>query len=205
MLFPLMALGGPQLPAAAAGSSGLRDELLYSLNSFFFLRESPPVLLCLHWLLCRILFRCVCSAGLEGEICLPCPDGASCPGDERFEDKVNSTAGFWRSNEPVFSEEANLFCAALRNIENPIPARAGTCPVFRPCEPVAACLGNNTCKTGYTGERCMDCVKADKDKKITGYYRVNGEVRLRFLSIGTLRATQTCAQADGYTYTYRLM
>lgn len=39
-------------------------------------------------------------------------------------------------------------------------------PQAVPCEPQAACLGENDCALGYTGERCKDC--------ITGFYRRAG-------------------------------
>lgn len=114
---------------------------------------------------------CRHAAGLEGEKCLPCPAGGVCPGDERFKDLVRSQAGFWRLNATVDppSEAAQLFCQEERKLIV-IAARDGTCPVLQPCEPVDSCLGNNTCKYGYVGERCSQCLPGK-------FYRVNGEVR----------------------------
>lgn len=83
---------------------------------------------------------------------MSCPQGAMCPGDERFTDLVNSTFGFWRTNFTVDSAEAGSFCDAPRRITR------GECPAFQPCEPVEACAGNNTCVYGYEGPRCAQCL-----------------------------------------------
>lgn len=112
------------------------------------------------------LFFCP-SAGLEGEKCVACPQGGNCPGGERFFDLMTATAGFWRYNASLDSETAELFCDTERKL-NLIPARSGTCPAFRPCEPPEACLAGNLCSLGYEGERCAFCLAGK-------YYRVNGE------------------------------
>jgi hypothetical protein len=97
-------------------------------------------------------------------VCLPCPQGGACPGDERFVDLVNSTHGFWRTNWTVDSEEAGSFCAPERRLSRV----AAGCPSMQPCEPVSSCLGNNTCAYGYDGPRCIYCLPGK-------FYRVNGE------------------------------
>ena len=99
--------------------------------------------------------------GLDGEVCLACPTGGVCPGSERYVDLLNSTAGYWRSDVPVDTSDASM-CDAPRRLTRT------ACPVLRPCEPAAACLGGNTCAEGYVAERCAACLPGK-------YYRMNGE------------------------------
>ena len=96
--------------------------------------------------------------GVVGETCLGCPVGAACPGGELSTDLVRSLPGFWRVNVSAPSAA----CAAA--------GRQGRtefgCPVLQACSPAGACLGNNTCATGYTGSRCATCQD--------GYFNSNG-------------------------------
>ena len=96
--------------------------------------------------------------GLQGELCLFCEEeeaGAICPGGERFFDKIYSDAGWWRTNDTTPSDRCH-------------EERQGRqqCPVFQPCEPDFACLGDNECHHAYTGSRCSDCA--------SGYFRLGG-------------------------------
>jgi hypothetical protein len=110
-----------------------------------------------------LVYQCVKDEyGLDGEVCLKCPQGATCPGGERFVDRVNATAGFWRLNKTVDDSLAVMFCDAPRRQTRAV------CPVFLPCGPPEACLQDNVCADGYEGERCAYCLAGK-------YYRVNGK------------------------------
>ena len=130
----------------------------------------------------RIQLQCeVGYYGQNGEICVPCPLGAQCDGPVCEEYHIDgsllgtckryrepySLEGFFRVNLPANTAECPTDRADRQVSEEHLPELVGTCPVFLPCEPTDACLGNNTCATGYTGERCSQC--------LLGYYRVGGE------------------------------
>ena len=123
--------------------------------------------------------------GQVGEYCEPCPQGAVClSGADQGcavwgSDPVRciefvepfSMAGWW--SEPV--PTSDRFCHGPRQaganglhpLGRPFPYNL-TCPRMLPCEPSSACTGNNTCKYGYDGYRCKDCLKGE-------FYRVAGE------------------------------
>lgn len=107
-----------------------------------------------HW---AELAESICTLdyyGQVGELCLPCPRGAICKGAYA---EPYSEPAWWKLN--ITAEDAR--CVEGRR-------HRAQCPLFVPCEPKLACLGSNTCSTGYTGIRCKDCVRGT-------HYRVAGE------------------------------
>jgi len=135
--------------------------------------------------------RMVCDAeqyGQRGEYCEECPRGAVClssadDGCIEWETDTDKPLQCLTFAEP-FSQETwwsdpvgttSEFCHGPRkagsNDIHPLgrPEQyASLCPRMLPCEPPDACVGNNTCKYGYTGFRCKDCLKGK-------FYRVGGE------------------------------
>ena len=96
--------------------------------------------------------------GLQGEICLFCEEeqpGAVCPGNERWYDLIFSEEGWWRINQTTPGRRCH-----------PERQNREECPVFLPCEPKFACLGNNVCAKEYSGIRCSECA--------SGYFRFGG-------------------------------
>ena len=96
--------------------------------------------------------------GLQGETCVFCEEeqpGAICPGNERWIDLVYSDEGWWRFNRTTPHDRCH-----------PERLSREKCPVFMPCEPSFACLGDNTCAREYAGVRCSQC--AD------GFFRIGG-------------------------------
>ena len=124
------------------------------------------------------LLQYTCERGWYGqvsEVCVPCPFGAVCDFSGRYNCTAYrgtvctaypepwSDATFWRDDKPADS----VLCDPLRRVRP--PPFNGTCPVFLRCEPENACLGNNTCATGYTGFRCSSCAER--------FYRFDGECK----------------------------
>lgn len=116
-----------------------------------------------------------CPPGYYGqvdEVCLRCPPGAACLGDECLVNEgvlckeyhePTSLSGWWRSYASTPTEPG--LCPPQRQTR---PGKfAGSCPTFVPCEPAAACVGDNVCAPEYTGDRCAQCAK--------NYFRFNGE------------------------------
>ena len=120
--------------------------------------------------MCRTLlqnaFTVACDAnyyGAVGQLCLPCPIGATCDGfvptlqppAARFVDPIPS-AGYFNLNGSM----ASACPAAIA-----IPGRA-SCIV--PCVPASACASANLCSDGYVSNppyyRCASCA--------TGYYQL---------------------------------
>ena len=120
--------------------------------------------------------------GRDGEHCVPCPRGAVC--EACVVPAFNVTAadggvdmtcavpdhndgyaepGWWlglvAGTEPV-SGSPDPRCQEQHTDRQ-------YCPMFVPCEPFEACIGNNTCSSAYVGDRCRDC--ADQ------HYRLSGE------------------------------
>ena len=91
--------------------------------------------------------------GVQGELCVPCPQGCVCPGSGA---EPLSDAGFFLL--PALQPDA--VCGTLRDHRR-------ACPRCLACEPPDACLGNDTCAAAYTGSRCGACED--------GYFRLDGE------------------------------
>jgi len=124
-----------------------------------------------------------------GEFCLPCtPAAASIAGlggshfgetrdgspaaicDGVFDEATRlgtepyANFGWWKKDLPTHdaaSGEADPLCPAER-------AHRAVFPLFMPCDPPESCLGNNTCASGYVGERCAQCTAGE-------FYRIQGE------------------------------
>lgn len=94
------------------------------------------------------------SFGGENEECTVCETGYSCPDNGMY--TPQSSYGFFVLSEPVPSPYCSAESQVLRT----------HCPASLPCIPADSCPGNNTCSTGYSGERCADCDD--------GFYRING-------------------------------
>ena len=73
------------------------------------------------------------------------PQGYSCPSEDMR--SPTSMAGWYVVEETVPS----LYCSAAMQKERSV------CPAAWPCYPLGSCLGENTCDTRYTGERCATC------------------------------------------------
>ena len=108
--------------------------------------------------------------GIRGELCLHCEDehpGANCTNSHlQVFDPIVSLPGWWRFNRSLNDPE----CHPLRTTEvRAVNAsrRTGGCPVYKPCEPVEACVGENLCAYGYEGDRCSQCLYGE-------FHRVNG-------------------------------
>lgn len=116
----------------------------------------------------------VCSANyyaLAGNYCLPCPPGATCAG---FVNNVTTLpiaeAGWYNLNGTVVNPFTNLTLFDLCPDARGLPDRADkTCIV--PCQPLTACLGNNSCAYGYMDGgplyRCSNCAP--------DFYHSNGD------------------------------
>jgi len=105
----------------------------------------------------KVLYQCESGFyGQTGELCTACPDGAVCAGVQA---EPVSAAGWWMSTAPTPDARCSPNVQQTRS----------TCPYFLPCEPKDACLGENECAGGYTGDRCSACA--------TNYYRLNGECK----------------------------
>ena len=107
-----------------------------------------------------ILLSLTCTSGFYGllnEVCLPCPVGAKCDGDDAT---PVALAGYF----DVQPSRSDKLCPPKRREES----TNGTCHLMLPCEPSDACVGANVCSMGYTGERCSSCVSGE-------YYRRGGE------------------------------
>jgi IPT/TIG domain len=105
----------------------------------------------------------VCSANyyaMQGEVCLPCPPGASCAG---FVNNVLTLpvalSGWYNLNGTVIGPaNKTLFdlCPDKRGLSGRLDK---TCVV--PCQPTEACTGNNLCAVGYKDAgpnyRCSVC------------------------------------------------
>ena len=100
-----------------------------------------------------------------------------------------SLSGFWRYNLSASSSA----CASAGRESRTLWG----CPVIQACSPLAACLGNNTCATGYTGERCATCVD--------GYFLSNGACTpcpsspFAVIIVFILAALGACALSYGLT------
>jgi hypothetical protein len=95
--------------------------------------------------------------GQVGEVCLRCPAGADCLGDECLVNEgilcneyhePTSQAGWWRAYASTPTEPG--LCPPER--QSRPGTFAGSCPTFVPCEPAAACVGANVCAPEYTGK-----------------------------------------------------
>ena len=133
----------------------------------------------------KIQFQCARGYyGQVGEQCVECPPGAVCEGPVCLtEDSTNeclafkepySREGWWRTNLAANHPDCPITRPSrsgpyLERLPNG-PLR-GTCPVFLPCEPLAACAGDNQCARGYMGERCSECDNTGSPL----FYRVGGE------------------------------
>jgi hypothetical protein len=158
-----ISVGNASCREAAWGNDGLisctpQEDVVGSKNvSIWAARRPNPVTISDFQE--AVVFMCASNFyGLVGEICLPCPTGAWCPGRELVRDLVKALPGFWRFNLTV----PDARCDAPRS--GPTRAANG-CPWFAACAPVESCTGNNTCAMGYTGDRCALCDD--------GYYRFN--------------------------------
>jgi hypothetical protein len=91
---------------------------------------------------CTVLTR-------QDEYCMPCPGGASCEANTQFDEEPVSMEGYWRK-ELVSSEET---CGE----EFERRKHRSHCYEVVPCSPATACVGDNTCANGYTGDKCDFC------------------------------------------------
>jgi cysteine-rich repeat protein len=96
--------------------------------------------------------------GAVGELCLPCPDGALCPGSPI---EPAALPGYWREELDPSDPFYDRLCPLERRDRV-------SCPLVTGCVPSSACGFNNTCTLGYEGIRCSQCLRGK-------YYRVNGE------------------------------
>ena len=106
-------------------------------------------------------FVAVCAPefyGVIGQLCAPCPLGATCPGGELNKSLVLAQPGFWVAS-PATLTAAN--CPVERQGDN-LPF----CVYAVACAPADSCLGSNICAAGYKGDRCVFCND--------GFYRTNG-------------------------------
>jgi hypothetical protein len=94
---------------------------------------------------------CACGSYslLEGQECVPCPEGAVCAGGN---DKARAKRDFW---ETIPSE-----WKALRFIKLTIPVTNPNSPVkpFVPCIERGMCGSDNTCLGNTTGWMCTSCI-----------------------------------------------
>eukprot|EP00741_Cyanophora_paradoxa_P019671 tig00021137_g18989.t1 len=105
-------------------------------------------------------------AGLRGETCLPCPDGAFCPGPASPVAVKNFYQIPWSvdnkvSPPPPPSSSAPLRpCAPAEPEPRPRAApRPQVTPTFEKCRASEACVGGNSsaCGLGYAGLLCGQC------------------------------------------------
>ena len=134
------------------------------------------------------LVQVVCDRdyfGLEGEMCLPCPEGGVCDGYDQF----NNTHTMPRPLENFYnlnsSDSANFnmlqVCPPGRQVVAPRHPLDEDQPAIHEggprdvcivaCEPQWACVGDNFCARGYASKAPMyRCASCD-----TGFYRRAGE------------------------------
>jgi len=106
-------------------------------------------------------FQVACKSGSfggSGEYCYFCGDpaltGYVCDSDGLY--SPMSAPGWYLSMETVPSPDCPAETQTMRTV----------CPAAVPCIPKESCLGNNTCSTGYKGDRCALCSG--------GFYKING-------------------------------
>jgi hypothetical protein len=97
----------------------------------------------------QMIAMCVPSFyGVQGQLCLPCPVGAFCPGGELLVDRVVALKGFYRM-------PPSLTPASVCGPDRQDPATGtGTCVYTLACAPEEACLGNNLCELVSRGVVC---------------------------------------------------
>jgi hypothetical protein len=111
------------------------------------------------------------------EYCVACPAGSFCDAySPYYSVEPVALAGYWRSDEDGL---ASGNCESKRSHRT-------TCYAFVPCDPAEACLGENGCTGGYTGQKCSLCCDYSQQTLDSGednpdcmdlgslYYRRNG-------------------------------
>lgn len=120
----------------------------YDLAGVLYSGSAPP-----------LIFEAACVPGYYGastEWCLPCPEGqATCLATIDHPEPF-SQHGWWQESLPT----PNALCPPERQARE-------RCPYWVPCDPKESCGGNNTCSTGYVGQRCTLCAAVS-------YYRLAG-------------------------------
>jgi hypothetical protein len=111
------------------------------------------------------LAACGCGRYSErdGDLCLPCPPGASCAGAL---DKARPLAGVWETSASQWTAERSLPLAALSTdrssykYEDPrwiyLRKNWGV-PRFVPCAEESLCRPNQQCLPGSSGWMCLTC------------------------------------------------
>ena len=84
---------------------------------------------------------------MTNEYCMPCPIGSACPPKVIYPVEPVSEIGYWRLSLPY---DGSLDVCDDRDSRT-------HCYSVVPCAPEEACVGNNECQKGYTGERCALC------------------------------------------------
>jgi hypothetical protein len=110
--------------------------------------------------------RLICPYNYYGieEPCLPCPIGGVCHGDLEW---PYAAPGFWdlQPNNTIEAKDPYRDNCPAERLDS---AHRSYCFYPVACKPNEACEGNNTCKYGYEGVRCKDCLKGQ-------FYRRAGE------------------------------
>ena len=86
------------------------------------------------------------------EYCQPCPGGAICENNPHYSEEPESMYGYWKFEVPVTEENCGDSFEERKHREN--------CYEVVPCAPADACVGENKCGYGYTGEKCNYCCDA---------------------------------------------
>jgi len=82
------------------------------------------------------------------EFCVECEIGTTCAEPNGvYPVEPLSVEGYWLASVPGLSLDR---CGEDR-------VHRTECYEVQPCEPAEACVGENMCKRGYTGERCAEC------------------------------------------------
>jgi hypothetical protein len=86
----------------------------------------------------------------EDEYCVPCPGGASCEANTQYDEEPISMEGYWRRDVPATESNCGEDDFSRRDHRT-------HCYAVEPCQPFTACVGDNKCAYGYTGEKCVSC------------------------------------------------
>lgn len=147
----------------------------------------------------------VCKIGYYGqpdELCEPCPQGAVCDGFSKgYHAEPRSLPGWFNLNGSLDT------CSDIR--KQTFGVTREHCAHVVPCEPKAACLGDNKCAVGYVSKApmhrcssCDPCYKANPEDECQAFYRRAGECiecpKNPWILIGAFLLMAICLCAGGY-------